>query len=540
MFDTVDDTTTLTAAVPPLKPLEVVASDAPKFGKTVVTPDPLPTTVTPAISFDTAKSQAMASGDAKPLLKLAGNTDSPEAQAAALHVAKNVQAGTQQWNGLTSKIENAGGVNTPQGRVEFQNQWRNNDNNPQYLNALMQYAIGNKDAGRSLLSGGKQTTKITYDQNSGQPLQYKMDENGDIHGAWDGQKEITPDEFYKRTKFANGLDQTFGYLNDKANAQANAEQTIKTAANARTAATAAPVMSILYGQLGEALTGLKDLPPDVQARALQFSASSIGTSQTKSQALAALEQGIKSGSIKEGSQIDSKLTAGLGAEGVATLGAGGTLSFSDGSTKTLNQLKQEQSSSNQSSSIEQKFNQTKQDLLAYLKTTSLAKDNPEGVLKLQSALEIAKQIALKEATLPTNTFNIPTAGFGVTDPYARGRVQAAQGQFNAEANAAFNDFVDKQLKNYPAGQSPRPGELESAFAKQPVYQDLLANYKATANAILKEPPNYAPSVNPTNTGINIPGASPAVPPVTTSAPKTSVQGAAKPKRSLAEIYNSTR
>jgi len=539
MFDTVDGTTTSTAAVPPLKPLDTVVDNFPKVGQTIDIVEPLPSTVTPAISFDAAKTQSIASGDPKPLLKLAGNTDSPEAQVAALHVAKNIQSGTQQWNGLTSKIENAGGVNTPQGRVEFQNQWRNNDNNPQYLNALMQYAMGNKDAGRSLLSGGKQSTKITYDQNSGQPLQYKVDENGDFHGAYDGQREISPEEFYKRTKFANGLDQTFGYLNDKANAQANADQTIKTKAIAATAAAAAPVMSTLYGQLGEALTGLKDLPADVQAKALQFASSSIGTSQTQSQALAALEQGIKSGSIKEGSQIDTKLTTGLGVEGVATLGAGGTLTFSDGTTKSLNDLKQMQSSSNLSNSIEQKYNQTKQDLLAYLKTTSLAKDNPEGVLKLQSALEIAKQIAMKEATLPSNVFNIPTAGFGVTDPYARGRVQAAQGKFNAEANSAFNEFVNQQLKNYPAGQSPRPGELETAFIKQPAYQELLGNYKATANSILKEPAPTAPSVNPLSTGINIPGGVVAPLSGSTSTTKT-VSGASKPRRSLSELYNLAR
>jgi hypothetical protein len=525
-------------APPPLKPLDVVEDNFPKMGPGVVAPDPLPSTVAPADLFDTAKSQAMANGDPKPLLKLAGNTDDPVAQTSALHVAKNVAAGTEQWNNLTSKIDKAGGVTTPQGRVEFQNQWRNNDNNPQYINALLQYAIGNKEAGRSLLSGGKQTTKITYDQNSGQPLQYKVDENGDIHGAYDGQREISPDEFYKRTKFANGLEQTFGYLNDKANAEANAQQTIATTKNANIAASAAPAMATLYQQLGDSLTGLKDLPPDVQSKILQFTSSSVGTSQTRSQALAALEQGIKSGSIKEGSQIDSKLTAGLGAEGVATLGAGGTLNFSDGTTKSINQLKQEQSSSNSSASIENKFNQTQKDLAAYLKTSSLAKDNPEGVLKLQSALETAKQIALKEATLPQNTFNIPTAGFGVTDPYARGRVQAAQGKFNADVNIAFNDFVNQQLKNYPAGQSPRPGELEAAFTKQPVYQGLLNDYKATANAILKESPNYAASVDTKNTGVTLPATGVSPPPAAVNKP--AVQGSAKPKRSLADIYNAVR
>jgi hypothetical protein len=327
-------------------------------------------------------------------------------------------------------------------------------------------------------------------------------------------------------------------LNDKANAEANAQQTIATTKNANIAASAAPAMATLYQQLGDSLTGLKDLPPDVQSKILQFTSSSVGTSQTRSQALAALEQGMKNGSLKEGSQIDSKITAALGQEGVAKVGANGGIVFSDGSTKSLTELKQEQGSSNSSGSIENKYNQTQKDLAAYLKTSSLAKDNPEGVLKLQSALEIAKQIALKEATLPSNTFNIPTAGFGVTDPYARGRVQAAQGKFNSEVNIAFNKFVNEQLGNYPAGQSPRPGELEAAFTKQPVYQGLLNDYKATANAILKEPPNYAASVDTKNTGITLPETSVAPPP--TLAKKPPVQNSSKPKRSLADIYNAVR
>lgn len=462
-------------------------------------------------SFDDAKAEATNNGDAKALLKVAASTDDNATRAAALHVANNVTKGNETWTTLTSGIDKKGGVQNPDGRIEFDKQWRNNDNNPQYQSALMQYLLGDKKAGRSLLTGGQQITKVTWDQTTGKPIQYKVDQNGDIHGAFDGQREISPDEFYKRTNFASGLENTLGYLADKSNVEVYTKEAQKTIGNAKALSAAAPVMNTLYQQLGDSLTGLKDLPPDIQAKVLQFSTNSIGTSQTVSQAAQKLSQLIGSGSFKEGSVVDEKLAAGLGKDGIGTVNANGGVNFSDGTTLTSTDLKQLQSSGNISNSIENKYNQSKQDLIAYLKTSDLAKTNPEGVLKLQSALEIAKTIALQESKLPSHSFNIPTVGFGVTDPYARGRVQAAQGQFNSQVNSAFDTFVTQQMKNVPAGSPPRPGELEAAFTKQPEYQLLLKDYKAKANAILKEPVSTGGGPNVKDTGVTIPTGSAVAP-----------------------------
>tara|TARA_R110000868_G_scaffold41338_1_gene141398 strand:- start:1685 stop:3370 length:1686 start_codon:yes stop_codon:yes gene_type:complete len=462
-------------------------------------------------SFDNAKSEAIINNDPKPLLKVAASTEDDATRAAALHVAGNVQKGNDTWTALTSGIDKKGGVQSPDGRIEFEKQWRNNDNNPQYKNALMQYFLGDKKAGRSFLTGGQQTTKVTWDQTTGKPIQYKVDQNGEIHGAFDGQREISPEEFYTRTKFASGLENTLGYLADKSNVEVYTKEAQKTIGNAKALAAASPVMNTLYQQLDDSLTGLKELPPEAQAKVLQFSSSSVGTSQTVSQAAQKLNQLIGSGSFKEGSVVDEKLAAGLGKDGIGTVNANGGVNFSDGTTLTSTDLKQLQSSGNVSNSIENKYNQSKQDLIAYLKTSDLAKTNPEGVLKLQSALEIAKTIALQESKLPSHSFNIPTVGFGVTDPYARGRVQAAQGQFNSQVNSAFDTFVTQQMKNVPAGSPPRPGELEAAFTKQPEYQLLLKDYKAKANAILKEPVSTGGGPNVKDTGVTIPTGSAVAP-----------------------------
>lgn len=464
-------------------------------------------------SFDEAKAEALNKGDPKSLLKVAVSTDDVATRDAALHVANNVNKGNQAWTNLTSEIDKKGGVQNREGRIEWGKQWRNNDNNPQYLNALMQYALGDAKAGRSLLTGGQQTTKVTWDQTTGAPLQYKVDQNGEIHGAFDGQREISPDEFYKRTKFASGLENTLGYLADKSNVDVYTKKLQETVGNAKALSAAAPVMNTLYTQLSDSLSGLKDLPPEAQAKVLQFSTNSVGTSQTVSQAAQKLSQLIGSGSFKEGSVVDEKLAAGLGKDGIGTVNANGGVNFSDGTSLSATDLKQLQSSGNVSNSIENKYNQTKQDLIAYLKTSDLAKTNPEGVLKLQSALEISKAIALQESKLPAHSFNIPTVGFGVTDPYARGRVQAAQGQFNSFVNAAFDEFVNQQMKNVPAGSPPRPGELEAAFTKQPEYKQALNDYKAKANAILKEPVSTGGGPNVKDTGISIPTGTPVAPPL---------------------------
>lgn len=508
----------------PLTPLTPVEDNFPAMG--------------PGVIADTSSqfNNAVDNRDTKQLRLLAANNDGTPVADAANHVANVIHRGNQEYNNVFGSIEKAGGPATPEGRVKIADTWKNNYNNPKYGDALIEYVLGNKDGARKLITGGTLTRRITYD-NAGNQLLENVDEVGDRHSVTDlatGQS-VGPQEYAMRKGGQDKLSDTLGFLSDKKNLETNIAATNLTIDKANKALAAAPAQKQMNEEFGNLLGDLKnsDLPPEALALVAQFSNSSIGTSQSRSQALTKLGQLLKSGALKQGDQISAGLGAALGLEGVATINGKGGVTLSDGSSKSLNDLKQDQNSTNLNNQIERNYSQTQENLAKFLKTKALA-NNPELQLKLNRALELGKMIAQQQIEVPTHPFNVPTVGFGVTDEYARGRIQAEQGLLNAQANDAFGQWAAQQLKNYPKDSAPRPAELEAAFVKTPIYQSLVQQYSDKANAILKEPRKFA-TVNAKETGIDIPGGEPQVPPEpSANAPKVGK------KPSLADIANQFR
>ena len=511
----------------PLIPLTPVQDNFPAMG--------------PGVVADTSAqfSQAVDNRDTKKLRQIAADNDGSPVASAANHAAEVVHRGNQEFNNIFGPIEKAGGPATPEGRVKIADTWKNNSQNPKYGDALVEFVLGNKDGARKLITGGTLSTKITYD-NAGNQLLENVDEVGDKHSVIDlaTGKQVPPQEYAMRRGGQDKLADTLGYLADKKNLETNIAATNLTIDKAKKASAAAPIQAQMNQEFGALLSDLKksDLPPDVLAKVAQFSTSSIGTSQARSQALTKLGQLIKSGSVKEGDQLDVGMAAGLGIDGAAHFNSKGGITLSNGKSKSLNDLAQDQNSTNLNSQIERNFSQKQEDLAKYLKTGALA-DKPELQLKLNRALEVAKMIAQKQTEVPDHPFNVPTVGFGVTDEYARGRIQAEQGLLNAKANDAFGQWVAQQLKNYPKDSAPRPSELEAAFAKTPLYQSLVAEYSTRADAILKEPRTFAKNVSAANTGIGMPGGEAVAPPA--PAANTSQKTVGK-KPSLSDLASQFR
>jgi len=511
----------------PLIPLTPVEDNFPAMG--------------PGIVADTSAQfgQAVDNRDTKQLRQIAANNDGTPIADAANHVAEVVHRGNKEYNDTFGPIEKAGGPATPEGRVKIADTWKNNSQNPKYGDALIEFVLGNKQGARKLITGGTLSTKITYD-NAGNQLLENVDEVGDKHSVVDlaTGKQLSPQEYAVRKGGQDKLADTLGYLAEKKNLETNIAATNLTIDKANKALAAAPAQMQMNQEFGALLSDLKnsDLPPDVLAKVAQFSTSSIGTSQARSQALTKLGQLIKSGSVKEGDQVDAGIAAGLGIEGAAHFNGKGGITQSNGKSKSLNDLAQDQNSTNLNSQIERNYSQRQEDLAKYLKTGALA-DKPELQLKLNRALELAKMIAQKQTEVPDHPFNVPTVGFGVTDEYARGRIQAEQGLLNAKANDAFGKWAAQQLKNYPKDSAPRPAELEAAFAKTPLYQSLIAEYSNRADAILKEPRSFAKNVSVANTGIGMPSGEAAVPPTpVANAPKNT----AGKKPSLSDLASQFR
>ena len=464
-----------------------------------------------------AAEAAKADNSPKAWTVAAANADSAAARQAFLLRGANAEKGDQLYAATLGKTDAKGGLQTPDGRVEYAKLWQNKDNSPQYANAFMQYVMGNTKAARSYLSGGQVTDKVQIDTTTGDPIKYGVDENGDYHWATNlrtGQ-QLTPEQFQPLVGRFGTLEQSIPYLQQKANAAEWTKQFNTDVDNAVTTGAAAQVLSGAYKAMGEAITGMKDVDPALASELSKFASSTIGTSAAQSKAAQALKQRIDSGSLTQGQKVSAELAASIGASipglAGATFKGNGIFETSEGNKIDINQLSQGMATANSSAEMEKKFTANAKDLLTDAKVQALMAADPSGVLyrKYKSAIDLAQSIAMQEAKVGSNSFNLPTIAFGVTDDFARARIQAEQGMFNQKANAAYADYAMKMAKTFGPGQAPRPGELLAGFTASDQYKSLLSEYKNSANKILHETPEFAPK--PKGVGVSQEAASVAPP-----------------------------
>lgn len=469
----------------------------------------------------------------------------PDLTKAAMLRYQNSEQGKEVAKQTIDKVTAAGGMATPNGRLAYANLWQNADNAPQYGQAFVQYAIGNVNAAKKLLSGGAINEKTQINTDNGDLIKYGVDQNGDYHWARNettGQ-QLSPDDFSKVVGKLGTLEQSKKYIVEKENASAWAKQANEDYKTAGTVAAAAPSMQTGYEQLGQMTNDLKNsgLPPDALALVFKYTNNTLGLSQSRRQALERLKQNMSSGSAKENDDVSAAIAAALNIPG-AKFGADGKTVSANGKTYTLQDLENNTSTSGVNSDIEKSFTQSQDDFAKYALASGLAQKDPTGQLQLKftQALALAKSLAQKEAALPSMPFAIPTVGFGVTDEFHRARIQAEQGIFTQQANAAYGEYVKDIADKSAAGSPPRPGDLQVGFASSQKYKNLLKEYKQKADAILREPREFLtnttlPAAGVESIAVPAPVAAPLTNqfPASKEAPKAPTGAAAPPASDLA-------
>ena len=448
-----------------------------------------------------AAEAAKADGTPTALLKAASEADSRDAQRALALRAANAEKGDANYANGLGKADAKGGLQSRDGRMEYAKLWQNKDNSPQYVNALIQYGLGNTKAAKRYLSGGEVTDQVKIDTTTGDAIKYGVDENGDYHWAKNLKtgKDLTPEEFEPLVGRFGTLEQSIVYQQQKDNAKEWTARFNTDVDNAVTTGAAAQALGGAYKEMGNAITGLKDIDPALASELSKFASSTIGTTASQSKAAQAFKQRVDSSSLKQGDTVSSELAAGLSGNLPANLvGAtfkgNGIFQTTNGSTIDINALASNMANSNSMAEMEKKFTANAKDLLTDAKVQALMAQDPSGGLykRYKAAIDLAQSIAMQEAKVGSNAFNLPTIAFGVTDDFARARIQAEQGMFNQKANEAYSDYARKMAKTFGPGQAPRPGELLAGFTASDSYKSLLSEYKNSANRILKEAPAFAP------------------------------------------------
>jgi len=481
------------APVSPAAPATPIAQTVPDKAAVVT-----PAYTLPATEKDrNLANEARDSNSAQAYVKAAASADTPEAQKALLMLANNRYQGEAKYLETLGKVEAKGGINSPEGRLEYQKLWQNKDNSPEYANAFIQYLLGNTNAAKRYLSGGEVVNKTQINTINGHPIQYAVDENGQYHGAVDLKtgKQLLPSEFESITGNLGTLEQSIPWQQHKENIATWTKKFNNDVEDANNKAAAADSLYSAYDTLDNTLKS-KDLNPLMAQEILQYAKQTIGSSASQSRAAQAMKQKVDSGKISVGEKVTAEFAGELGAKIPGFVGAtfkgNGQFTTDTGNTFDISELSQGMSTANSSAAMEKNLTANAEDVLRNAKAKGLFEQDPSGVKYKQfvAALDIAKTIALQEAKMGSNPFNLPTIGFGVTDEFARGRIQAEQGKFNQLANKAYAEYANNMVKQFGEGDAPRPGNLLKGFVASDEYKALLTKYKNNANAILKSADAY--------------------------------------------------
>lgn len=487
---------------------------------------------------------AVVKRDPDALLAFARDNVDNDDGAAAVRAANVIKQNREQAQQILVPIAQAGGLQTPEGRVAISNTWKTVKDDPRYKDAFIGMLLGDPNAYK-YITGGQVTTKITYDD-LGRQLEEKVNDLGERVKVIDvlSQRELSPEEYASRRGGQSSLANTKARLREMETEKANRDAFNLNEKVTGAYSAASPELFNKNKQRIELLESIPDLTKEQREFMFSFANRVIGTNQSLSKAAQTLKQ---FSSTKDESTRQQMLKEAQGAAGLFGLKIGGNNQLLDADNNSVSQSQLEQLSNQitDTRGFDQRFQQTREEIFKsqqYKSLTPEQKQAFDAVMKLTGEIERKNTELMKEGKEPA--FLITPANVEITDPNAIMVVQSLTGMMNAEAIAAFQAWKKDQLPAYErANKTPSPYELETAFARSDIYKNIQKKYSDKAQEILSRPiKTVAPqgSVEALPGGINtqapnLPAAAPATAaPAGAKAPPARTP--AKPKRQLADIF----
>lgn len=425
---------------------------------------------------------------------------------AAIDAAKNIYKSNKVFDALVKPIEQAGGVQTPEGRLKMADTWKTVKDNPKWGTALVEHLLGNPNA-RLQVTGGNVTTKITYADN-GDQLEEHVNELGQREKVVNvsTQRQLSPQEYAKIGGGRTSLENTLARKAELENQKQNLDEFNKNQKATGAWAAASPELNSLYEQKQNMLQQLKGSGlNDKQLEELSsFTTRNFALSQSTQKGFNDLDQFVRS----RGTNVEETVKKGAQAAAAKLglkLGADGSVTNEKGEKVDSNSLNQLQKNFSEGNSAEQNFTQTQEQLAKNLVYKNLGLKEKQI---FDSILETDRRIENKASKLTSEygqpSFLIAPSAMGVADQFSRAEVQAIQGRFNSAAIQEYEAWKSDQLKNYPSGQIPNPNELEKAFTRTEKYKDLKNKFMQESMETRRQVVEAFPESNAPSAGVAVP------------------------------------
>jgi len=532
-------------ALPVPPPTIPIATDP--VNQTGGTDSPIPSNLSPVDNSgqpsDIAKQydDAISSRSPDRLYQMAKENMGTPIADAAVSSAKTITDGAKGFSALVSPIDNAS--NPQDAHLAAADAYKSVADNPQWGTALLRYVMGDKQGAVNLVTGGTPTTDIVYDK-FGNQVQETRNALGEYLNRVDMAtgKQITPQEWQQRGGDVSKIQNTLSYINEKA-IQANNINGLNNTVNQTNAW--GPTLAGQAPVVQRALDNLQaikkdDIAAPLFAQALGTLTQSNSNTATSSNNTSTLKNYQSGVNVKQGAVVDQKFTSGLGLPGVWRFdGAGGMVNES-GQSKSFSELLQNQDTANTGKENSKNIAASRDSLIESMRAAKLDASKQSMMLDtFDNMAAISQQNSTLASSVGKPSYIFLPSANSSTDRYSNAQVQLLQHQFNKDAMDGFQQYYKDNIKNYPSGKAPAPGELESAYTKTPQYQQLQQQYAEMAKSKLAENQASAP-VKTANT--NAPVAPPAL--VPSSAPKMAASPTApavgsppqKTRKPLASIY----
>ena len=461
-----------------------------------------------AKTFDVASmyEDAASKGDPVSMYSLTSRVKGTEFEPIVRRSAEIMQRNLADFEKDIKPVMDKGGPGTPEGNIAAAKTLDYMADKPQKMRAFVELMLGNPNW-RTFVTGGTETKKIVYDNQSGSPIEKTINELGTVIKAVDANtgQPLSRAEVAARGGVVNSLQEAIGYQQNRDIAKFNTEAFNK--ANVATAdyVAKAPELKLLYGELGQRLKNLGEVElTEAQRQAIgTFTNRSLGFSQTVSDGINALRQKVDNKNVSLSEAQQKSLSAVLEKIGFR-VGADGSIINKTGEAVTKNELDQAQKSLTNGAQFDRNFTQSKEDFIRSEVFKGLGAGDMKNIgriLDVQQMVEKAQlELSSKHGNLP---FLVNPKSYQLGDEFVRGEALALIGEFNQDATQAFSNWRKAQLAKYPKSQVPTAGELESAFARTQEFRDLRQQFADRNREILRRPVRSRPETGQTSADYSV-------------------------------------
>lgn len=479
---------------------------------------------------------AIENRDVQGLTQIAKDTIGTPASDVAIRLAQTIEKGAADFNKLVAPIEKAGGIGTPEGRVQVANTFQTVADNPQWGTALLKYVMGDKMGAVKQVTGGDITKKISYD-NNGNQIEETHNALGEALSYFDPKlkRNISKEEYADRV---GGISSWENTLKGKTEALTRADSTklfVKEEEQANNwyqlLQGQKPLLQENYNVLQKFKT---DLDPKLYNQIVGSVSQSLGQANSKSNSKSALNQLTDALARGESVKVDNNIASSLRLDpkliGTTLEVKGNQLVSKDNSFKVdASKLKSLQETDNISSESSKNAAQT---MASLAEAERLGKINPIAAQQLRRVIENSQQMG-RELADATDKYgkpafiSLPTSASFV-DKQAQTLAQALTGLQNADQMENYIKYRRNAVEGHTRTNTvPLPGQIGTNYTLQPLAKEIRKFYADEIGKVMNQ--EFVARRTPTDTKIDVrfpqPEAGPVAPP----------QSKPKAKPSLADL-----